>query len=208
MRLSLDQPGLQAAWPTLSAGDCLTLFTASGDAKHSQESLLLRWRWSHEGGFDPQVRRLIRGFEIEEAFETCIDIAEELLGQSPRGLSLDPREARFLEEHGYVISGGSLGLALLLGLLCYVKRVNWPSRCIAWGGLRPVRNNSFAVVTVAEFEDKMRQASVLKPRLIVHPMSESFWTPDGCRSVGISAPIEVAFVELAGLIDEGGQRVY
>jgi hypothetical protein len=176
-------------------GECLTVFTARQDTS-AEAGLLVRWSWHESGGFDPMARALVRGFELEEAFATCVDIATDAFGVSPRGLRMHGDDLRRLAEAGYLISGDSLGLAFLLGLLGLVHGRPWPKGCIAWGGLRPIRNDSFAVFTVAEVEAKRDFALDCGAALLVHPRGEALGSIGHVREIEVSSAIAAALSEL------------
>lgn len=204
-----DLESLPVSWPRLDAGECITLFTAK-DETSGPPGLRIRWAWRESGGFDPRARALIRGFEIEDAFETCIEIGDEFLvpARSPRGLFIHDEDAQFLETSMYFISGGSLGLALLLGLIGHARRVPPVERCLVWGAIRPIRNNSFSVVPVGDVDGKLRYASLFAPSMIIHPRAEKLDVPKACRDVGVSGPIDAAWKELDALLREEGAHVH
>jgi hypothetical protein len=201
---SVNVPELvPASWPRLEAGECLSLFTAK-DESSGPAGLRIRWAWRENGGFDPRAHELVRGFELQEAFQTCVEIGDELLApaRSPRGLFINDWDAHFLETNRYVISGGSLGLALLLGLIGYARRVPPIPRCFVWGAIRPIRNDSFSVVPVGDIEGKLRYASMSAPSMIIHPRAEALHVPRECRDVGISEPIKAAWAELNAVLQD------
>lgn len=182
-------------WGLIKPGDCITIFTPGEFNTCFTENLIIRWRWQKEGGFDKTLDKIISAPEIEEAFLTCLDIAESIFPHYPRGIRMHKEDKRFMEENYLTIHGGSLGLAFLFGLICHVHSRR-PGRVAAWGAILPVRNNSFAVQPTDAASQKMNAAKALGAQWVVHPGAEYTEPVEGIQKLRIKEPVMEAVRQL------------
>ena len=196
-------------WQTrVAPGSCLTVFTSIEETSASSQGIYVRWIWHDKPGFDPAARRMIRGFEIEEAFETCSDLGEHMFGQVALGILMHPDDFAYLKQREYFVSGGSLAIPFWLGLLGYHRAKGWPVGCVAWGAIRPIRNNSFTVSPVANVESKVAFARSIGASSILHPRAENLDNLGSAANHRLSESIEKATEELCEILVGGSNRVY
>jgi hypothetical protein len=182
-------------WNSMISGDCVTIFTPGELNKHFVDNLIIRWRWHDDGGFDNSLKTVISNPDINEAFLTCLDIADDLFDTYPCGIRMYEEDRDFLARHNLSIGGSSLGLALLFGLFCHV-RSHRPRRIAAWGAILPVRNNRVAVLPTDAVEKKMQAALEIGAEHVIHPALEPEKPASGIRETRITQHITEAVKQL------------
>jgi hypothetical protein len=194
---------MNGIWETLLyPGECLSLYSKKQDKRIIDGGIVLRWRWKQTGGFDKFLERHFYDRELEEAFLTCLDIGEQSFSSYPKGIELFPEDRELVKSRNIFLSGGSLGLAFLLGMITFIYGKQWPNRVVAWGGLLPIRNNSFAVYAVDYIDHKIDLAKKIDASTIIHPESEKHLIIESIREIRITAPIVSAMCQLESVIKE------
>lgn len=190
-------------WATLlHPGECLSLFTKKQDVSLIAEGIVLRWRWKPTGGFDKFLERHFYDRELEEAYLTCLDIGEQFFSSYPKGLELFPEDRELVKNRKLFLSGGSLALALLLGMITFIHGKSWPNKVAVWGGLLPDRTDSFAVHAVDYIDHKIALAKKIGASTIIHPASEKHIESESIREIRVTAPIANAIYQLESVIRE------
>ena len=166
----------------------------------TNSGIVLRWRWKAAGGFDKFLDRNTYDNELEEAFLTCLDIGERAFSFYPKGIELFPEDRELVEKKNISLSGGSLALAFLLGMLAYIKNKQWPKGVVAWGCIRPDRRNSFTLHAVDRVDQKIELAKIMDAGVIIHSDSERKIETASIREIRITASIAEAVSRLESFI--------
>lgn len=201
MNCNADRPNSNAPGglfgSLIEPGDTPTLFVGARSGV-TASARCFRWRWGVDGGFDPEVRALLGDTEPEEAFHDTADIVEEVLGLRPAGIRMFSEDLQFARAQGARFEGGSLGVAFLLGALCWADRRQWPGRVVAWGAIQPDRNGTWKLVPTSNTAPKVMLARHLGADAIVRiardpvPGSRPFPRPISIQATdGIDAALEL-----------------
>jgi hypothetical protein len=81
-------------------------------------------------------------------------------------VSLD--DAHWMVEKSYYLTGASMALAALMGLITFHKGVSWPERLLVWGGLLPSRNG-ILIQPTNQGSAKMQCAAALGATRVICP---------------------------------------
>lgn len=192
-------------WGTLLyPGECFTIFSQKQERIKAISGIVLRWRWKTSGGFDISVARHCYDHELEEAFLTCLDIGERLFPSYPKGIELFSEDREMIESRKIYLSGGSLALAFLLGMLTFIHDKRWPNGVVAWGVILPDRKNSFRVHSVDWMDRKLDLAKKIGADIVIHPASEKNIGTESIREIKVAASIDEAIFQLESILRQKG----
>jgi len=132
-----------------------------------------RWFWSEGRGIEAETAKCISDLELPDTYWTVLDLYTHLTGHVPDlGLSLFSEDIEFLRSNNFFLSGSSMGLAMFLGLIFFLEGKPWRDGMFAWGNIRPVRNDRFALYGTDMIEKKIKIAQSMGLKCLIHPGEE------------------------------------
>jgi hypothetical protein len=132
-----------------------------------------RWFWAEGRGIEAETAKYISDVDLPDTYWTVLDFYAHLTGHVPDlGISLFPEDITFLRSNNFSLSGSSMGLAMLIGLIFFLEGKSWPKGMFAWGNIRPVRNDRFALYGVDMIENKIAIAQSMGLKCLIHPEEE------------------------------------
>ena len=154
-------------------GSFVGLFVATSTNHSELRGIVTRWQWSPGCGIASNTEHFAADPELQDAYWTALECHAKMTGtMSNLSLELHAEDREFLQDKRFSLTGASLGLSMLLGLICYHAGRPWPPGMFAWGNIRPVRDGRFGLYAVDHIDDKLAVARSAGLRHLVHPEEE------------------------------------
>jgi hypothetical protein len=186
-------------WGLTSPGDCPTIFVSH---KRAQGGVLVRWSWTSSGGFPPDCAELFGDGDCEDAFHDCLDILRDRFGQCPAGIRIFADDATALRRQGLCLCGRSLGLAFLVGALCFMRGQRWPEGLLCWGSLLLARDGGYHLGPTAEPREKMLFAWRMCARRLLRVRGENTAAIDGIDCIDLASDMRRSLDRIEQLLSE------
>jgi len=157
-------------WGSMIHGQFPAVFVNKDNHLVDPPGFILRWRWTKGNSLDSRILPLLAGYEIQDAYWTCIEAYSTFYKKNTRaGLTLVEEDYQYILSNGIKLSGSSLGLPMLIGLAGHINAKPWPKNTLAWGNIRPIRNNSFALYSVDRVTQKLKVGLAYGMKCLIHP---------------------------------------
>lgn len=138
-----------------------------------QRSDIIYWKFSNSADTMVEYIPEICSYELFETYQNVTDILKQYYHiQNIPGLRLCKESLQMVRQEKLYLSGESMGLAWLLGLLCWIKKKKFPENLCAWGAIKPIRNGEFALFPTANTKRKMLLAEQNRMKRIILHCSE------------------------------------
>lgn len=106
-----------------------------------------------------------------ELFEAYQNIVEALKQRYPRRkfpqIQLTVQSLKRIQRDQLYLSGESMGLAWLIGILFYLRGKKFPNNLYAWGAIKPIRNGDFSLFPTANTKRKIQLAEKNSKNVII-----------------------------------------
>ncbi len=94
------------------------------------------------------------------------------------GVTITKKSLEELQQKKLYLSGESIGLAWLIGGLCFLNHLAYPSNLMAWGAIRPLRNGHFFLYPTEGTDKKLRLTELhFSRRIAVHKDETTAYFP-------------------------------
>jgi len=121
------------------------------------ECLVVYWK-SHDAITFPS--ELIPEFisaELQEAYQNVLETLESYYQHKINwGLTISEKSLQVITQKKLYLSGESMGLAWLIGGLCFLHQRPFPADLLAWGAIRPLRNGQFSLYPTDHTDKKLK----------------------------------------------------
>lgn len=169
---------------------------------NTERRIIIEWNIVPECGFHEELLPDYCSYEIIDEYYNVLSALQDCWHQSVSfGLRLDEKTRKKIIEEQLYLSGDSMGIAWLLGALCFLHKKHFPKDLLVWGAIRPIRNGHFAVYKTGSTGLKVRKAVESHKQRIAYPENEDqFFFPG--LSFRLSEDMKQAIRQLEELIYE------
>ena len=144
----------------------------------------------------------ICSYELFEAFQNIIDVFKQYYpNKTLPSICLDDASLQLIKREQLYLSGDSMGLAWLCGLLCRIKEKDFPHNFFAWGAVKPIRRGGFALFPTSNTRQKIFLAEKnCKSNIMLHQAERSYKYFSG-ETLRLPSGIDDVLKQLEKIID-------
>lgn len=116
----------------------------------SQRSDVIYWDFTDSLDVMKDYIPEICSYELLEAYLNVVDVLKQYyhLSNIP-AIRLTNESLEMIQRDQLYLSGESMGLAWLIGVVCWLKGKNFPDDLYAWGAIKPIRDGRFLLFPTA-----------------------------------------------------------
>ena len=117
-------------------------------------------------GYIPEIC----SYELLEAYLNIVDVLKQYycLENIP-AIRLSDASYKMIQQEKLYLSGESMGLAWMLGILCKIKGKVFPTDLYAWGAIKPIRDGSYSLFPTSNTGKKINLCCLHgKKKIMLH----------------------------------------
>lgn len=117
----------------------------------------------------------ICSYELLESYQNVADVLKTYYKLPIPNIKLTANSLHLIQSARLYLSGDSMGLAWLIGLLCFVNGKTFPEDLFAWGAIKPSRKGGYSLFPTSNTRRKVFLAEEKgKNKIILHRAERSF----------------------------------
>ena len=139
----------------------------------SQRSDVIYWDFTDSLDVMQDYIPEICSYELLEAYLNVSDVLKQYY-HCPNipAIRLTNESHKMIKRDQLYLSGESMGLAWLIGGVCWLKGKDFPKDLYAWGAIKPIRNGRFSLFPTASTRKKVNLSGQNDKKVIVFQHSE------------------------------------